>query len=134
MSPRSAFRNGRRILTGRAPPVYDKYVASKAYDPTKLAIYPDHSTLSDAFRARWTHATATERAHAPLREWFERVAREANLCLSPLHLIELAGWDDLATADEMARWYGSLPIVWVRLIQYAEELEAEHWTKVAASV
>lgn len=109
-------------------------MASKVYDPTKIAVYPDHSTLCEAFRAHRPQAAAHERAYAPLRAWFEQVAREANLCLSPVHLVELAGWDERATADEMARWYAGLPIVWVRMFQGAVRLEAEHWTKAAAGV
>jgi hypothetical protein len=34
----------------------------------------------------------------------------------------------------MARWYGSLPIVWTPLIQHAQADEADHWTKVALGV
>jgi hypothetical protein len=81
-------------------------MAPKLYDRTKIAVYPDHSTLCDAFRAHRNRPDAADcAAYRPLREWFERVAREANLCLSMVHLVELAAWGDEATADEMARWY-----------------------------
>jgi hypothetical protein len=107
-------------------------MASKVYDPTKITVYPDHSTLCDAFKAHRNRSDASEHAaYLPLRDWFQRVALEANLCLSTVHLIELAGWDDRETVDEMARWYGGLPIVWVRLIDSANEFEQEETTKMA---
>jgi hypothetical protein len=34
----------------------------------------------------------------------------------------------------MARWYGSLPIVWAPLIQHVQADETDHWTKVAVGV
>ncbi|HEY3822504.1 MAG TPA: hypothetical protein VGL81_35310 [Polyangiaceae bacterium] len=106
-------------------------MASKVYDPRKTTVYPDQSTLSDAFKA---HRNQADAAFLPLRDWFGRVAREANLCLSMVHLIELAAWGDEAIADEMAHWYGTLPIVWVYLIDGVEAFEREQWTKVAANV
>jgi len=74
-------------------------------------------------------------AHLPLKAWFERVSRDANLCLSLAHILELVPWPDQETADTMARWYDTMPIIWVRSIQdITQEFEPEYWTKIAAGV
>lgn len=108
---------------------------SRGRDRAKPTYYLDHSTLCDAFRA---HAlggtTASPAAYKPLMAWIERVATEANLCLSIFHIAELGRWRDIATANAMARWYEKLPIVWVRSMTDVQDREDEHWTKVAASV
>jgi hypothetical protein len=108
-------------------------MASKVFEHGKPSVYPDNSTLCDAFRAAMPGGRA-DRAYAPLKAWFERVALEANLCLSIHHLSELARWSDQDTADAMAAWYEALPIVWAKSTQTIEAEEGEHWTKVAAGV
>jgi hypothetical protein len=111
-------------------------VNEKRFDPSKITVYPDHSTISAAFKAHRNQPDAAEyAAYLPLRDWFERVARDANLCLSNTHIVELFRWDDHATADEMARWYDKLPIIWVKSMHKdVEEFESERWTKIAAGV
>jgi len=108
----------------------------KRYDPTKITVYPDNSTLCAAFKAHRNLPDAPEySAYLPLRDWFERVAHEANLCLSTTHIVELFRWDDTATADEMVRWYDRLPIVWAKSMHKdVEEFETERWTRIAAGV
>ena len=107
-------------------------MSSKVRDLTKPTFYLDHSTLMDAFRANAVGGRMKPSlpAYRPLLGWVERVAREANLCLSVFHLDELAHWGDESGADGMAAWYDQLPIVWVR--HDLENVEDEHWVKVAA--
>jgi hypothetical protein len=106
------------------------------YDPTKITVYPDNSTVCAAFKAHRNQADAAEySAYLPLRDWFERVACEANLCLSMMHLGELFRWDDHDTADAIARWYDTLPVLWMKsMYDDMEEFEAERWTAIAAGV
>ncbi len=110
-------------------------VPSKLRDQSKPTFYLDHSTLCDAFRA---HAVGSskpaEAEYRPLFDWVERVAKEANLCLSTFHIAELGRWGDTTTAAAMARWYEQLPIVWARSLLDLEEAEDEHWVKVAAGI
>jgi hypothetical protein len=108
----------------------------KPFDPTRPTFYLDNSTLCAAIKAHRLEPDAPRySAYRPLAGWVERVAKEANLCLSTAHIIELARWEDEATADAMARWYEGLPVVWVRS-RYGdtEDFEAELWTRVAAGV
>ena len=108
---------------------------SKPRDAARPTFYLDHSTLCDAFRAHLVRgATPADFAYRPLFGWIERVAREANLCLSVFHIAELGRWGDTATADAMARWFDGLPVVWVRSMTDVQNAEDEHWTKVAAGV
>jgi hypothetical protein len=105
-------------------------MGSRAYDPTKPTFYLDHSTLVDAFKVHLP-GTNVDQAYLPLKGWVERIAVEANLCMSVVHLVELGGWGAEEPSDAMARWYGSLPIVWAPLIQHVQTDETDHWTKVA---
>jgi hypothetical protein len=109
---------------------------AKPIDPTRPTFYLDNSTLCAAIKAHRLEPDAPRyAAYRPLASWVERVAKEANLCLSTAHLIELARWEDEATADAMARWYEGLPVVWVRSRHGdAEDFEDELWTCVAAGV
>lgn len=108
-------------------------MGSRAYDASNQTVYLDHSTLVDAFKVHLPR-TNVDPAYLPLRGWIERVAAEANLCLSVVHLIELGGWGATEPSDAMARWYGSLPIVWTPLIQHVQADEADHWIKFAVGV
>jgi hypothetical protein len=110
-------------------------MASKPHNPTKISVYLDHSTLCDAFKAHRNRPDATDySAYRPLRDWLERVSTEANLCLSTAHIAELAEWNDHQTADEMARWYDALQIVWtLSMFNDADAFEDEQWTKIAAN-
>ena len=109
---------------------------TKRYDPSKPTVYPDHSTLSAAFKAHRNQPDAANyAAYLPLRDWFEHVAHDANLCLSTTHIVELVGWKDYGTADSMASWYDAMPVVWAKSIyDDMEEWESERWTKIAAKV
>lgn len=108
---------------------------SKVRDRDKPTFYLDHSTLCDAFRAHTLGSVkAAHPAYRPLLGWIERVAREANLCLSLFHLAELARWGEVDTADAMARWYDGLPIVWVLSPVELDNAEDEYWVKRAAGV
>lgn len=108
---------------------------SKPRDPATPTFYLDHSTLCDAFRSlSFGGTTAAPAEYRPLFPWIERVANEANLCLSIFHMAELGRWRDIATADAMALWYEKLPIVWVRSMADVQDREDEHWAKIAVSV
>ena len=108
---------------------------SKSRDKARPTFYLDNSTLCDAFRAHLVQgATPSDVAYHPLFNWVERVAKEANLCLSVVHIAELGRWGDTASAVAMARWYEKLPIVWVRSMTDVQDAEDEHWTKVAAGL
>jgi hypothetical protein len=109
---------------------------SKHFDPTKPSFYLDNSTLCAAMKAHRLRADADKySAYLPLIPWIERLAHEANLCMSTIHLQEPASWKDVSTARAMIEWYDRLPVVWTRSrYDDAEEFEAEYWTKVAAGV
>ncbi|HEY4015549.1 MAG TPA: hypothetical protein VGM06_19540 [Polyangiaceae bacterium] len=109
-------------------------MASKIYDAGAPSLYPDHSTLCDAFRSSKRDGGGADPSYRPLKTWLERFARGANLCLSVHHLTELARWRDRETANTMAQWYDELPIVWAKSTQTIEQEESDHWTKVAAGV
>jgi hypothetical protein len=61
----------------------------------------------------------------------DRVAVEANLCLSVIHLLELAAWPNLAEAEAVAQWLDRVPVVWMRKLDSILTDEAEHWLQVA---
>lgn len=83
------------------------------YDATRKTIYLDQSTISDAFLATEGKRNS-DVGYEPLQGWIARVSREANLCLSTAHLVELARFPELVMADRIIVWLDSLPIVWVR--------------------
>jgi hypothetical protein len=73
-------------------------MASKRYDPTKVTVYPDHSTISAVFMARRSQADAADYvAYLPLRDWLERVARDANH-----QWADTQGWSDERKRQETA--------------------------------
>lgn len=106
----------------------------KSRDPDRPTFYLDQSTLSDAFRSTFVEgARRSDPAYLPLRPWIERVAREANLCLSSTHVLELAAWSELE-ADAMAEWLDSLDIVWMRSYPDVQRAEDEYVVRVVAGV
>jgi len=107
----------------------------KHYDPSRPTFYLDNSTLCSAWKAhRHEKDAAKYAAYSALVPWIERVAQEANLCLSHAHLLELESWADTATARGMVEWYEELPVVWVRDPEAVDDLEDRYWTMVAAGV
>jgi len=106
-------------------------MADKRRDATQPTIYLDTSTISDAFKA---HGAAADQlaAFRPLLPWCERVAQEANLCMSVMHLAEFSRWGDVETADKIARWVDATPIVWLGSMAHRiQTLEAQAWTRIA---
>src|ERR1019366_9788765 len=69
--------------------------------------------------------------YATLGPWIERVAKQANLCLSAVHMGELAQWRRTTEAEHIAEWLDSLPVVWTKGIERTQNEEAEHWVRVA---
>lgn len=103
------------------------------HDPTRKTIYLDQSTISDAFLATEGRSNS-DAGYAPLRDWIDRVAHEANLCLSTAHLVEVARFPEIVTGDRIVLWLDSLPTVWVRPADDIAEDEDEVWTKFAAGI
>lgn len=103
---------------------------SKPLNPGKPAFYLDHSTLCDAFRADKLR-DGTDPCYRPLVSWIERVANEANLCLSETHLLELSRWNEPQAALRMAHWYESMPVVWTKWPWVLLREEHDYWLKVA---
>lgn len=101
-------------------------MTSKPHDASKPTFYLDQSTLCDAFDAQGPYQA--------LRPWVEEVAREANLCLSLNHVLELAQWPDVPKADQIVKWLDGLPLVWCYMRQHTELAEAKYWLKVATGV
>ncbi len=107
---------------------------SKTVDPNKPTFYLDNSTLCAGIKAhRLLKGNAEAFApYRPIVPWVERVAREANFCLSLTHITELARWDgDPETADAMARWYDELPVVWTHGRDAIAGSEDSHWVAIA---
>jgi hypothetical protein len=122
----------RRIAKGKEKPQAERPVMPiKPFDPSKLSVYPDHSTLCDAFKSNTSDGGGVSPAFRPLKGWIERVAHEASLCLSVYHLTELSRWDDRKRAEEMALWYEGLPVVLMRSVRDVEDEEAECWLNIA---
>lgn len=109
---------------------------SKHHDPTKPTVYLDQSTLSDAFRAHHSGiGRLADPAYLPLRQWIGRVAVEANLCISSVHLLELASWvADEPMADAICAWLDALPTVPVASLQRVQVAEEEAWVLRAMRV
>lgn len=108
-------------------------MAPRATDRTKPTVYLDQSTVCDAFRVHLQTARA-DLAYRPLLPWIERVAREANLCLSTAHISEIGRWGDHTTANALADWIDGLPTVWMRSMLDINDEEDNFWTKVAAGL
>jgi hypothetical protein len=105
-------------------------VPSRAYKPRAPTLYPDTSTICDALLAA-TGSAGADPAYAPLFPWFERVAKNANLCLGLTHIGELAQWSKTAEAGAAAAWLDSMNVVWVLGVEATEHAEIEHWVQVA---
>ena len=80
-------------------------------------VYLDHSTLVDAFDGK-RGAGPNAAANAELAEIVDAVARRGTLCLSVIHLFELAPSD---YAVEMATWLGALPHLWFQMVRLGLE-------------
>ena len=106
---------------------------ARARDPGKPTVYLDTSAITDAFAGAGNFRTPSP--FAPLFGWIERVAREANLCLSMTHIGELSRWPDHRSATGVAAWLDELPTVWVYpSMKLEQHLEPDHWLKVAVGI
>lgn len=76
-------------------------------------VYLDHSTLCEAFRAREGVAGA-ESSFVAVARWIESSAPKVNVCLSMIHVLELAAWPDRTFALEVGHWLESIEMVYVR--------------------
>jgi hypothetical protein len=104
---------------------------AKPVSAGKPTFYLDTSTLSHAFDSLSllsTHALAPFR---PLVPWIQRVADEANLVVSHIHVSELSEWPDVKGAEALITWLDALPLVWARFPVAVSEIEDEHWLGVA---
>lgn len=64
--------------------------------------------MCDAFRS------ATDPSHSAWVPLHRLIASGvANICMTSVHLIELAGWQDATRADAAGQWLDALPIVWM---------------------
>lgn len=105
---------------------------AKKYDPARPTFYLDQSTLSDAFRVHEPgQLKPADPAYQPLRGWVERVGHQANLCISTIHLLELAKWTASDVADALCRWLDGLPVVAVLGLHRVRRLEEEAWVRRA---
>jgi hypothetical protein len=104
-------------------------------DPSTKTVYLDQSTLCDAYRACMSPPSALA-TYKPLKGWIERVAREANLCLSTAHIVEISRIPSQHTvqAEQIAAWIDSMPTLWMRSINDIEPEEGDYWTKIAAGI
>ncbi|MBI2392160.1 MAG: hypothetical protein HYV09_21405 [Deltaproteobacteria bacterium] len=104
--------------------------------PTKPSVYLDQSTLSDAFRAGLINDRKPDRlrGYGPLAPCVERVASDADLCVSILHAQELAAWEDVAMAHGLAKWLDGLEVVWMHATEAAQAIEDDHWLAVAVGL
>jgi len=108
-------------------------LAAKIADSTRPTFYLDQSTLCEAFLAVSLPGSrrASDPAYRRLLPCIERVATNANLCLSIIHLLELAAWSDIAAADGIATWLDALPVVWMQKVDTILSDEAEYWLKAS---
>lgn len=102
----------------------------KPLTTTKPLVYLDFSTLVYAFEGT-SEAAATDR-RALLRN-IERVASNANLCLSFTHICELAHRTDPIARAAMARWLDRLDAVWLLSDSEVETAELRHAVISAAT-
>jgi len=96
-------------------------------------VYLDQSTLSDAFSAMDALADDSRAAFQPLVTWVHEAAREANLCLSPAHILELSGWAH-SDGDAMAAWLDGLDTVWLYPVQRLLQREDERLVREIAGL
>ncbi|MBX3186556.1 MAG: hypothetical protein KF819_06060 [Labilithrix sp.] len=93
----------------------------------RRTFYLDTSTLSYAFRGLRSECRyeGDQPELAALGDSVTRIARDANLCLTTMHIMEWARWRDTRTADALIEWIDSLEIVWLHGMQYVAEDEDE---------
>lgn len=94
-------------------------MTSKACTTARRTFYLDQATLSYAFKASYgtkksKHAMAEVEALTAL---VETIAKEHNLCISLLHVQELAQFRG-SEGEGMAEWLETLPLVWTRSVQH----------------
>lgn len=92
--------------------------------------YLDTSTLSYAFRAG---GRGDPPAFAGLRTRVEAIARTDNLCLSTMHVAELAQGEE-SLARSMLDWLDSLDSVWMYNFQKVREREDEQALQRAVGI
>ncbi len=102
-------------------------------NPAKPAIYLDQSALSDAIRSCLLEERLRPEspAYSDLFSWVNRVASEANLCLSSTHILETAAWSE---AEPMAAWLDGLETVWLRSYPDVQRDEDEELVRRIAGV
>lgn len=98
--------------------------------PELPTVYPDWSTLVDAFKGIQLHAPAADKALAAA---IDRASRAANLCMSFVHLYELLRWADERTRDGCAIWLDHLDVVWLRFPEEVHDAELENLLRGAAA-
>jgi hypothetical protein len=105
----------------------------KPHTPGKRSFYLDQSHLCEALRAHFVGSGSgpSHPAYLPVLPWLERVATEANLCLSFAHILEFARWGDRDAADAAMKWLDARPFVWCSMLHQVHEREDEHWLNVA---
>lgn len=90
-------------------------------------MYLDTSTLSYAFRGGHAAFRSSEDppAFADLFLLVESIARRCNLCVTTMHIAELAH-GDVATSDALFTWLDSLDLVWMYSFDKVGNREDEH--------
>jgi hypothetical protein len=102
----------------------------KQFDRNAKAYYLDTSTLSHAYNAAAGRPGALPEL-ARLVPWIEKIAHEANLCVSFTHVAE---WGDIEPEPDrvgFVAWVDGLPAVWAMTTEEAERGEVEEGLKVA---
>ena len=89
------------------------------------SLYPDWSTLVDAFRA--VSGDHPRPGAGDLAAVVEDAAQRANLCLSFAHLLELLRGGDLGERRARAAWLDALDTVWLKDLDQVQELELERF-------
>jgi hypothetical protein len=113
------------MVEGRPP------MAPRDFDPNGKTYYLDTSTLSYAFHAANGASDRAPPGFSAVATWIERIPQSGNLCVSFVHAAELGDWEkDVASADGLAAWLDSLPLVWpVADHRELELLEGEYFAK-----
>jgi len=102
---RRGDRNRTKVVAERGEKAQVARVATcRANLPT---VYLDHAQLVDAF-----HGADGLHEQRGLAAFVERSSREANVCLSVFHLLELSDWDDDHRCAAMCSWLETLDLVW----------------------
>lgn len=89
--------------------------------------YLDTSTLSYAFRGGAADFASPhdDPVFAELRRIVEAIAARDNLCVSTMHIMELAQQPDRRAAEATARWLDSLDVVWTLSVEQVSNAEYE---------